>query len=137
MPRRLRELLHVPKAARTEADQAALFSWWRTTVPEWKEANARVEIGPLYALYNIPHISQVYLLFRARLLDLEMDGVREGLAELAKLETVPARRFARDDNRVVTPDATVAAGEPEHPRTVYMLLLHQDGPRSKARRKPK
>jgi RNA polymerase sigma-54 factor len=43
----------------------------------------------------------------ARLLDLEMDGVREGLAELAKLETVPARRFARDDNRVVTPDATV------------------------------
>jgi RNA polymerase sigma-54 factor len=47
----------------------------------------------------------------ARLLDLEMDGVREGLAELAKLETVPARRFARDDNRVVTPDATVEAGE--------------------------
>ena len=43
----------------------------------------------------------------ARLLDLEMEGVREGLAELAKLETVPARRFARDDNRAVTPDATV------------------------------
>lgn len=34
-----------------------------------EEANARVEIGPLYALYNIPHISQVYVLFRARLLD--------------------------------------------------------------------
>jgi ADP-ribose pyrophosphatase YjhB (NUDIX family) len=34
-----------------------------------EEANARVEIGPLYALYNIPHINQVYLLFRARLLD--------------------------------------------------------------------
>jgi ADP-ribose pyrophosphatase YjhB (NUDIX family) len=34
-----------------------------------EEANARVEIGPLYALYNIPHISQVYILFRARLLD--------------------------------------------------------------------
>ena len=47
----------------------------------------------------------------ARLLDLEMDGVREGLAELAKLETVPARRFARDDNRVVTPDATVEPDE--------------------------
>jgi len=43
----------------------------------------------------------------ARQLDLEMDDIREGLAELAKLETVPARRFARDDNRVVTPDATV------------------------------
>lgn len=50
----------------------------------------------------------------ARILDVEMDGVREGLAELAKLETVPARRFARDDNRAVTPDATVtleAAGK--------------------------
>lgn len=34
-----------------------------------EEANARVEIGPLYAVYNIPHIAQVYLLFRARLLD--------------------------------------------------------------------
>jgi ADP-ribose pyrophosphatase YjhB (NUDIX family) len=34
-----------------------------------EEACARVEIGPLYALYNIPHISQVYLLFRGTLLD--------------------------------------------------------------------
>jgi len=34
-----------------------------------EEANARVEIESLYALYNIPHINQVYLLFRARLLD--------------------------------------------------------------------
>lgn len=34
-----------------------------------EEANARVEIGPLYAVYNIPHIGQVYMLFRARLLD--------------------------------------------------------------------
>jgi ADP-ribose pyrophosphatase YjhB (NUDIX family) len=34
-----------------------------------EEANARIEIGRLYAVYNIPHISQVYLLFRARLLD--------------------------------------------------------------------
>ena len=34
-----------------------------------EEANARVEILALYALYNIPHIDQVYLLFRGRLLD--------------------------------------------------------------------
>ncbi|MEN9652716.1 MAG: hypothetical protein RL303_436, partial [Verrucomicrobiota bacterium] len=45
----------------------------------------------------------------ARVLDVELDDIREALAELAKLETVPARRFARDDNRVVTPDATVEA----------------------------
>src|ERR1700716_2599504 len=34
-----------------------------------EEANARVEVGPLYALYNIPHINQVYMIFRARLID--------------------------------------------------------------------
>jgi len=36
-----------------------------------EEANARVEIGPLYALHNLPYIDQVYLIFRARLLDLD------------------------------------------------------------------
>ncbi|MEY3491815.1 MAG: hypothetical protein RL309_943, partial [Verrucomicrobiota bacterium] len=34
----------------------------------------------------------------ARVLDVELDDIREALAELAKLETVPARRFSRDDN---------------------------------------
>ncbi len=46
-----------------------------------------------------------------RILELTPDEIREGLAELSKLETVPARRFARDENRVVTPDATVEKGE--------------------------
>lgn len=53
-----------------------------------EEANARVEIGPLYALYNIPHISQVYILFRARLLDAD---VRPGA------ETLEARLFAESE----------------------------------------
>ena len=44
-----------------------------------EEANARVEIGPLYALYNIPHINQVYLLFRGRLLDLDVSAGAETL----------------------------------------------------------
>jgi len=44
-----------------------------------EEANARVEIGPPYALYNIPHINQVYILFRARLLH---DDVRPGIETL-------------------------------------------------------
>jgi ADP-ribose pyrophosphatase YjhB (NUDIX family) len=34
-----------------------------------EEANARVDITQLFALLSIPHISQVYVLFRARLLD--------------------------------------------------------------------
>lgn len=53
-----------------------------------EEANARVEVGPLYALYNIPHINQVYLLFRARLLDLDF---RPGA------ETLDARLFAESE----------------------------------------
>jgi len=44
-----------------------------------EEANARVEIDSIYALYNIPHINQVYILFRARLLD---TGVKAGAETL-------------------------------------------------------
>jgi ADP-ribose pyrophosphatase YjhB (NUDIX family) len=44
-----------------------------------EEANARVEIGDLYALYNLPHINQVQLLFRARLLDLDFSPGTESL----------------------------------------------------------
>lgn len=44
-----------------------------------EEANARIEMGPLYALYNIPHINQVYILFRARLLDLDFRAGAETL----------------------------------------------------------
>ncbi|WP_292996021.1 NUDIX hydrolase [Nitrosomonas sp.] len=44
-----------------------------------EEANARVEIGDLYAIYSLPHISQVYVLFRARLLDLDFKPGIESL----------------------------------------------------------
>ena len=44
-----------------------------------EEANARVEVGPLYAMYNITHINQVYILFRARLLDLNFSAGTESL----------------------------------------------------------
>ena len=36
-----------------------------------EEANARVEIQGLYAVYNLPHVNQVYMMFRSRLLDLD------------------------------------------------------------------
>ena len=44
-----------------------------------EEANARVEMGALYAIYNLPHINQVYILFRARLLDLDFKPGAESL----------------------------------------------------------
>ncbi len=34
----------------------------------WEEAGARLDVGPLLAIYDIPRISQVQLIFRARLL---------------------------------------------------------------------
>jgi len=47
----------------------------------------------------------------ARELGYDAGTMREALDDLSRLETAPARRFRRDDNRVVTPDATVAKGD--------------------------
>lgn len=44
-----------------------------------EEAGARVEIDSLYTLVNIPDIDQVYLLFLARLLDLDFAAGEESL----------------------------------------------------------
>ena len=52
-----------------------------------EEANARVEVGQLYALYNIPHINQVYILFRARLLDLDFSAGAETLETMLFAES--------------------------------------------------
>lgn len=44
-----------------------------------EEANAQVAIGELYSMYNLPYIDQVYLLFRARLLNLDFSPGVESL----------------------------------------------------------
>jgi len=60
-----------------------------------EEANANVEILGLYALFNIPHINQVYMLFRARLLDLDFSAGAETLeAKLFDEEQVPWDQIA-------------------------------------------
>jgi hypothetical protein len=43
VPKHVRHVLAIPKEKRTEAQTAAVFSYWRTTVPEWKDANERIE----------------------------------------------------------------------------------------------
>ena len=45
----------------------------------WEEANARVEIEALYAVFNLPEVDQVYMMFRSRLLDLDFSPGRESL----------------------------------------------------------
>jgi ADP-ribose pyrophosphatase YjhB (NUDIX family) len=42
-----------------------------------EEANARVELLGLYSIMNLPHISQVYCMYRARLLDLDFSAGHE------------------------------------------------------------
>ncbi len=55
-------------------------STWEGAVRETlEEAGARVEILHLYSLINLPDISQVYLMFRARLLDLNFIAGEESL----------------------------------------------------------
>jgi ADP-ribose pyrophosphatase YjhB (NUDIX family) len=44
-----------------------------------EEARARVEVGGLYSLFNLPHINQVYMVFRSRLLDLDFGAGSESL----------------------------------------------------------
>ncbi len=45
----------------------------------WEEAYAKVDILSLYSLYNLPHIDQVYLMFRAKLLNLDFGPGPESL----------------------------------------------------------
>ncbi len=44
-----------------------------------EEANARVRVQGLYALFNLPHIDQVYFMFRSRLLDEDFSAGEESL----------------------------------------------------------
>ncbi|MDG2071641.1 MAG: NUDIX hydrolase [Pseudomonadales bacterium] len=44
-----------------------------------EEANARVNIEGLYTLFSLPHISQVYMFFRATLQDLDFYAGEESL----------------------------------------------------------
>lgn len=61
----------------------------------WEEAFARIEIRDLLGVYAVPRISQVHLVYRARLLD---PAVRAGdetsEARLVRWEDVPWERLA-------------------------------------------
>jgi mono/diheme cytochrome c family protein len=43
VPKRIREILAVPRTERTPDQVAAVFSCWRTTVSDWKDANQQIE----------------------------------------------------------------------------------------------
>ena len=53
----------------------------------FEEAKARVELGPMFSLINVPHISQVHIVYRARLLDLDFGPGEESLEVVLMDET--------------------------------------------------
>jgi len=60
-----------------------------------EEAGARVEVIDLYSMINVPQINQVYLLFRAKLLDLDFHPGEESLdVALFGEEEIPWREIA-------------------------------------------
>ncbi len=60
-----------------------------------EEAMARVEIAGLYGVYNIPHISQVYMIFRGDLVDGEFAPGPESLeTALYSEEEIPWEEMA-------------------------------------------
>jgi ADP-ribose pyrophosphatase YjhB (NUDIX family) len=65
------------------AEQAAI----RETL---EEANARVELTGLFTLLSVPHVDQVHMFFRARLLDLNFSAGTESLeVALFREEEIP------------------------------------------------
>nr|VFK22798.1 MAG: ADP-ribose pyrophosphatase YjhB, NUDIX family [Candidatus Kentron sp. MB] len=61
----------------------------------WEEALATVEIDSLFALFSIPHISQVYTLFRAKLLHHDFGPGPESLeVALFREEEIPWSELA-------------------------------------------
>jgi len=60
-----------------------------------EEANARVEIGDLYSVISVTHVSQIYMVFRARLLDLDFGPGPESLeVQLFDEAEIPWERIA-------------------------------------------
>jgi len=60
-----------------------------------EEANARVELDQLYSVISLPHISQVYMIFRARLSDLDFSPGPESLdVKLHGEEEIPWEELA-------------------------------------------
>ena len=66
----------------------------------WEEARARIEIEGLLAIYDIPRISQVQLVFRARLLDERISAGPESLeVGLFDWDEIPWSQLAFPSNR--------------------------------------
>lgn len=70
-----------------ENDETSMQAAARETL---EEANARVEVMDLYTLLNLPHVNQVYMMFRSKLIDPDFSPGAESLeARLFKEQEIP------------------------------------------------
>jgi len=61
----------------------------------WEEARAQVAVDDLYTLYSLPHISQIYLFFRGRLIAPEFAAGEESQAvDLFREDEIPWEELA-------------------------------------------
>ena len=61
----------------------------------WEEAGARVDITSLYSLFSIPHISQVYMIFRGEIINGAFQAGHETLeCNLFKEKEIPWNELA-------------------------------------------
>ena len=60
-----------------------------------EEANARIEITGIYTLLSVPHVNQVHIFYRARLLDLDFGPGTESLeVALFREDEIPWEEIA-------------------------------------------
>jgi ADP-ribose pyrophosphatase YjhB (NUDIX family) len=60
-----------------------------------EESGAKVEMGPLFSMIDVPHVQQVHIYFRARMLGPELDPGPESLeARLFMEEEIPWKEIA-------------------------------------------
>lgn len=93
-----------------------------------EEACARIELGPMFSFINVPQISQVHIIYRARLLDLDFGPGEESMeVVLMKEEHIPwedlafrtialtLRHYFEDRRRGVFGIHTLDLTSPSHP----------------------
>jgi ADP-ribose pyrophosphatase YjhB (NUDIX family) len=94
-----------------------------------EEAGARIELQSLYSVIDVPHVDQVHLFFRARLLDLAFDPGPESLevglfseeqipwSQLAFRTVEQTLRWYFDDRRTGVFGVRLTSIRRERPRT--------------------
>jgi ADP-ribose pyrophosphatase YjhB (NUDIX family) len=75
-----------------ENDETTIQGAMRETL---EEAGARVEVLDLHTLFNLPHINQVYVMFRGKLLDLDFaPGIESLEVALYEEKDIPWNHIA-------------------------------------------